>query len=172
MRMELGWECAQEQPRLRLRFIRIASLWRTAAAPAKASNKVKVDQEALNLGSGYRGISIAPQVNLERGKNTTDEMTTHDGLGSAQRCQKLDPTSHGEMAHLRSQGEGGAGENHLWINGAVFPHLSDKSLILQKSRTISSESGLFNGLYRLPAAIFFLRRASSGSFPGLALYRS
>jgi hypothetical protein len=49
-------------------------------------------------------------------------------------------------AFARSQGEGGAGENPLWIKGRFFPHLPGKPLIMRQSRTISSESSLFNGL--------------------------
>jgi hypothetical protein len=36
-------------------------------------DRIKADHEALNLASGYRGISIAPWVNLERGKNMPGE---------------------------------------------------------------------------------------------------
>ena len=80
----------------------VASLWRTADAPANASNRVKADPNALNLGSGYRGISIAPQVNLERGKNTPGEMTTHDGFGSAQGRHELRSALHRSSGTTRN----------------------------------------------------------------------
>jgi hypothetical protein len=65
-------------------FIRIASLWRTAAAPANASNRGKADQKALNLGCRHPSLH---RSTLERGKNMRND--DHDGFGSAQRGQKL-----------------------------------------------------------------------------------
>jgi hypothetical protein len=42
--------------------------------------------------------------------------------------------------------------------GRFFPHLQGKSLILRKSRTISSEPRLFNKLNGIFCEIFFLSR--------------
>jgi hypothetical protein len=53
-------------------FIRIASLWRMAAAPANASNRGKADQKALNLGCRHPSLH---RSTLERGKNMPVEMT-------------------------------------------------------------------------------------------------
>jgi hypothetical protein len=53
-------------------FIRIASLWRTAAAPANASNRGKADQKALNLGCRHPSLH---RSTLELGKNMPGEMT-------------------------------------------------------------------------------------------------
>ena len=57
---------------------------------------------------------------LERGKNTPRNDNARR-LRIVAALPRLDPTSHCEMADLCAQGEGGAGENPLWIKGAVFP---------------------------------------------------
>src|SRR5579864_1406599 len=133
-----GWIEFQKRPHLGRRFIRIASLRRTVAAP-NASNRVNADQKALNLGSGYRGISIAPQVNLERGKNMPGEMTiatASDRRRAAKNCARRAIVRWRICAHRVREGR----------EKTLFPHLPGKPLISRKSRTISSESRLFNGL--------------------------
>jgi hypothetical protein len=71
-------------------FIRIASLWRTAAAPANASNRGKADQKALNLGCRHPSLH---RSTLERGKNMPGEMTitTASGRRSAAKSWRDEP---------------------------------------------------------------------------------
>jgi hypothetical protein len=68
MGIEFGWEYCQKmaicQAAVHPHHFAVAD----GSASANASNRVKADQKAFNLGSGYRDISIAPQVNLERGQ--------------------------------------------------------------------------------------------------------
>jgi hypothetical protein len=67
-------------------FIRIASLWRTAAAPANASNRGKADQKSVEF---RLSSAIAPQVNFGARQEYARRNDDHDGFGSAQRGQKL-----------------------------------------------------------------------------------
>jgi hypothetical protein len=86
-RAKAGWKSSLDGIQIESggqRLTRESLLRRTAAAPANASNRVKADQKALNLGSGIEASASLPQVNWGRGKDTPSEMTAHDGLGSAQ----------------------------------------------------------------------------------------
>jgi hypothetical protein len=77
-------------------FIRIASLWRTAAAPANASNRGKADQKALNLGCRHPSLH---RSTLERGKNMPGEMTITTA-SDRRSAAKAGVMNRSEMAHL------------------------------------------------------------------------
>jgi len=136
-------------------FIRIASPWRTAAAPANASNRGKADQKALNLGCRHPSLH---RSTLERGQ---EYARRNDGARRLQifpAVPKAGRDKHLDVAHLRARVREGRKKTLYGSKGRFFPHPPDKSLILRKSRTISSESRLFNGLRGINRAKIFLGR--------------
>jgi hypothetical protein len=59
-------------------------------------------------------------------------------------------------AHLCARVREGRKKTLYGSKGRFFPHPPGKSLILRKSRTISSESSLFNGLHQKFGGIVFV----------------